>query len=301
MPKPLPHSPDSDAGATGSTLHRLKNRSLLSLLGTGPESEFNDLAELAAAVCSTPISLVTLLDEQMLYHKGCVGCSFGSLPRGQTFCEHTVRQDGLFVVADAKTDGRFRTHFLVTREPGIRFYAGVPVYAPWGEKAGALCVIDSIRRELKPWQARALAVLAQQVNARIELRVRRREAELALEPATENGTLFAAFAHALPFPCYLKDKEHRLRFYNRALADRFGIDQREWLGKISLELWPPEIAGRIQAAEERVFSTGVGSDLRIELAQKDRTATSWLLHQRLCRTPESEPLLAVAAMEEYPG
>ena len=140
-------------------------------------------------------------------------------------------------------------------------------------------------------------MLAQQVNARIELRMRRREAELALESAAQTGSLFTAFARSLPFPCWLKDKEHRLLFYNGPLAEAFRIGEREWLGKTSFELWPPELAQKIQAAEEAVFAVGTGSELAVEIAAApERPAIRWLLHYRLCRVPASEPVLAVIAV-----
>ncbi len=298
MSNPLPQTPTVQGEVPDPALCPVENQAWLTVLGPEPESDFNNLAELAAAICSTPISLVTLMGETVQYHKGSVGCSLPSVPRGDTFCEHTVRQEGIFVVADAQSDPRFRRLALVNREPGIRFYAGVPVYTPSGAKVGALCVIDSVRRELKPWQARALALLAEQVTGRIELRMRRREAELALASAAQTESLFRAFAEALPFPCYLKDKEHRLVFYNRVLAGALGIGEREWLGKTSFDLWSPEIADRIQSAEERVLATGEPSDLQVEMLPTAQTpAIAWTLHQRLCRIPGGEPGVAVLAVE----
>ncbi len=265
------------------------------MLGPEPETEFDELAELAAAACSTPIGLVALLGADEQFHKGGVGCSFNRVPRGDSFCDYTVRGEGLFVVADAQTDARFRGYWLVDREPGIRFFAGVPLYSPSGDKVGALCVVDSIRRELKPWQSRSLALLGQQVNARLELRLRRRAAELAFENAAGNDLLFTTFANSLPFPCYIKDREHRLLFYNAPLAERFEVGAEQWLGRTSFDLWPVDLAERIHAAEERVFTAGEPSDLRIELP--GTPAVSLVLHQRLCHLPAGEPVLGVLVLE----
>ena len=267
---------------------------LLAMLGPEPESEFDELAELAASVCSTPIGLVTLLSAEQQFHKGGVGFSYSRSSRRGAFCDHTVRGDGLFVVADAKSDERFRANRLVNREPGIRFYAGVPLYAPSGDKVGALCVMDSIRRELKPWQSRSLTLLGTQVNARLELRLRRREAELALENAAHNDVLFTTFAHSLPFPCYMKDREHRLLFYNAALAERFGVAGEEWLGRTSFDLWPVELAARVERAEEHVFETGERSDLQVELPGSPPATLT--LHQRLCFLPTGDPVLCVLVL-----
>ena len=43
---------------------RLRALRLYRILDTGSEKAFDDLARLAAAICGTPISLITLMDEQ---------------------------------------------------------------------------------------------------------------------------------------------------------------------------------------------------------------------------------------------
>jgi PAS domain S-box-containing protein len=301
MPADFPHA-RSVAGprATGSNAiahSERESREPLELLGTEPEAEFNDLAELAAAICWTPISLVTLFDAQSQYHKGSVGCRLKQVPRGETFCEHTLRGEGMFVVGDAGADARFREHSMVTGRPGIRFYAGVPLYAPSGLKVGALCVIDTVKRELKAWQTRSLVLLAQQVNARIELRVRRYQAERALESAAGSEDLFATFANNIPFECYLKDIDHRLLFYNAMLARRFGVTQEEWLGKTSRELWPEEIAGQLLRSEQRVFESGMRGELDVHVPAAGGVVVHYKLYQVPCCSVSGERRLAVMAVE----
>lgn len=165
--------------ATGLLSHVEDNP--LKVLGAGQDVQFNDLAELAAAICWTPMSQVNLLDEHRTCNKGAVGFKTDRIARDVAFCQETVqRGDGLLIVNDAEADARFASGPLVTGHPHIRFYAGVPVFSPSGDKVGALCVLDTIRRELKPWQVRGLRLLAQQVDARIELAMRRhRAAELS--------------------------------------------------------------------------------------------------------------------------
>ena len=62
--------------------------------------------------------------------------------------------------------------------------------------------------------------------------------------------LFRSFLDSMPVEVYLKDGAGRILFYNRRLADRFGISQTEWLGKTSYDLWPQEKANLIRAEEE---------------------------------------------------
>ena len=146
-------------------------RALPSGLGIEREQDFEEIAELAAIVCGTPISIVSVLDDEWQYHKASLGMDSSRLPISASFCRHTVRQDGIFVVPDAQVDPRFAKNPIVMGEPRIRFYAGAPIHSPEGDKIGALCVIDTIPRELKAYQTHALALLARQANAQIAKRV----------------------------------------------------------------------------------------------------------------------------------
>src|SRR3546814_13462400 len=51
--------------------------------------------------------------------------------------------DQPLVVADAAEDARFRGNVLVTGDPYVRFYAGVPLRAHNGLILGSLCIIDT--------------------------------------------------------------------------------------------------------------------------------------------------------------
>lgn len=267
------------------------------LLGTEAEQEFDDLAELAAAICGTPVSLVTLLDAGWQYHKGKVGFEREQIPRSESFCAHAIRQDDLFIVPDAQSDPRFAANPLVTGEPHIRFYAGMPLHAGPGMKVGALCVIDTIARVLKPSQVRALTLLARQVDVHLELKLKRIESELALEAVKASEELFSTFLNTIPFACYLKDKQGRLKLYNTCLAQRFGITTEEWLGRTSYDIWPAEVAQAIDLEEQRAFATDEQVISFVQTPSADGGTTNWKLHQVLCRGTNGEAMLAGIALD----
>jgi PAS domain S-box-containing protein len=148
----------------------------LEILDTPPEAEFEDLVFMASELCSTPMSAISLLDSDRQWFKASVGLAAEETPISSSFCLHAVEQhQGLFVVEDALKDKRFEQNPLVTGDPHIRFYAGMPLYAGDGVGIGALCVIDTVPRSLSPGQAKALTILSQQVQARIELRSERKK------------------------------------------------------------------------------------------------------------------------------
>lgn len=159
--------PDDEAG-------RLAALERLEILDTQPEREFDDLAALAALVCATPLALISFVDRDREWFKSKVGISESSFPRMLGFCVHTIAGRDVFVVPDTAADPRFSSNPFVTREPGVRFYAGAPLLTPDGYAVGALCVIDLASRELGPEQIEALKTVARQVMAQLELRIRRR-------------------------------------------------------------------------------------------------------------------------------
>ncbi len=147
------------------------------LLDTLPEQSLDDLTSLAAGICGTPISLVSLVDENRQWFKSNHGMPMGETARDISFCGHAILEPDLFVVPDATLDERFSDSPLVTGELHIRFYAGAPLSTPDGLALGTLCVMDRVPRDLSAEQRQALRVLSRQVMAQLQLG--RRAQELA--------------------------------------------------------------------------------------------------------------------------
>jgi len=149
---------------------RLRALHDLDILDTPPEPDFDDIARLAAMICGTPMSLVSLVDNDRQWFKARVGFDVEATPRDESFCAHAILGRGLMVVADARADIRFADNPYVRREPGVRFYAGAPLVTSDGHALGALCVVDAVPRRLTVVQLRALRALARQVTGQLELR-----------------------------------------------------------------------------------------------------------------------------------
>ena len=162
---------------------RLEALWLYDILDTEAEELLDDLTQLAAQICEVPISLISLIDSDRQWFKSRVGLKAIETPREQAFCAHAIMDEELLIVPDATRDTRFVNNPLVTGDPNIRFYAGMPLQTPSGYNLGTLCVIDRQPRDLTNEQKAVLKILSRQVMAHLEIRLRNKELEVANQAA----------------------------------------------------------------------------------------------------------------------
>ena len=151
---------------------RLAKLNALGILDTIEEQAYDDLTFLAAQICETPISLVSLIDQSRQWFKSHYGIEAKETPREYAFCGHAINQDDLLIVEDTEFDERFKDNPLVTGEPKIKFYAGAPLILENDIRVGTLCVIDKKPRILTEQQKLSLLALSRQVVAQLNLRLK---------------------------------------------------------------------------------------------------------------------------------
>ena len=121
---------------------RLKALAEYRILGTKPESCYDDITKIAASTCDVPISLMTLVDRNKQWFKSKVGLEIQETPRDWSFCTHAIKENSPLIIKDAFQDERFINNPLVTNDPKIRFYAGFPLRNRDGNKLGTLCAVS---------------------------------------------------------------------------------------------------------------------------------------------------------------
>ncbi len=140
------------------------------ILDTASEQCFDDLTALASFICGSPIALISLVDGSRQWFKSKVGISDDETSRDVSFCAHAILAPDEFTVEDAHQDPRFADNPLVTGQPMIGFYAGVPLTNPQGFALGTLCVIDRKPRQLSRDQYLSLRALSRQVMHTMEMK-----------------------------------------------------------------------------------------------------------------------------------
>ena len=164
MPTMAPYPTPPDEAERLELLHALN------LLDTPAEPVFDRITRLVAQILNVPIALVSLVDADRQWFKSRVGLEATETPREVAFCAHAITQTAPMIVVDATQDARFEDNPLVTGNPNIRFYAGVPLRSAGGLAIGTLCAIDSKPRQLSADETNILIDLAALVSKEVQLR-----------------------------------------------------------------------------------------------------------------------------------
>ncbi len=150
------------------------------LLGTPAEERFDRITRLARRAFDVPMAVIDIVGEKLAWLKSVQGMDGFEGLRCDSYCHHTVLDESIFLVRDARTDPRvhdsgFAEHWV--------FYAGVPLRFE-GQRVGVLCIGDGKPRDLDAAGAALLRDLGAMVEQELEV-VRMSESQLALARANE--------------------------------------------------------------------------------------------------------------------
>ncbi|MBC8156216.1 MAG: GAF domain-containing sensor histidine kinase [Bacteroidetes bacterium] len=151
-------------------VERIKVLASYKILDTLPEEEYDAITQLAAQICQTPISAISLVDNNRQWFKSAHGLTVRQTPREYSLCAYAIQTpDETMEVHDTRTDERFTGNPLVNGDLRVIFYAGTPLVDDNGYALGALCVIDHKPRQLTTEQKHTLKALGRQVVNQIQL------------------------------------------------------------------------------------------------------------------------------------
>ncbi|MDP3518327.1 MAG: ATP-binding protein [Pseudohongiella sp.] len=179
-------------GIPHNELDRLNALRHTGLLDSPPEERFDRLTRLTKHIFKTRIVVISLIDADRQWFKSRQGLDVCETSRKVSFCGHAILEPEILEIEDASKDERFFDNPLVTGEPYIRFYAGVPIKSACGNVLGTLCIIDDKPRRLTDDERLCLRELADCVEA--ELTTIDRRHLLSVATQTTNGVVITNLA-----------------------------------------------------------------------------------------------------------
>ncbi|MBW4452851.1 MAG: GAF domain-containing protein [Nostoc indistinguendum CM1-VF10] len=237
------------AGQIDTEVARLEALRQYQILDTEPEEAYDNLAQLAAFICGTSISLVNFIDENRQWFKAKVGLDVSEMPRCVGLSYLCQERRNVVVVPDTLADETLANNAVVTGYPYIRFYAGVPLITPKGDMLGTLCVIDQAPRELSQKQVEALVALSRLVIDQLELRRHVTEVsqiteklvahEQAAYAESESARIrIANLLESITDAFFALDKKWRFTYVNGQAELLLQKKQNELLGQSIWEVFP---------------------------------------------------------------
>lgn len=256
---------------------RLEALESFQLLDTPEEALYDAFADLAREIAGTGMATITLVDNDRQWYKSHVGMSIREIARDQGFASNVVAGADALVVSDARKDKRFSASSLVTADPLVRFFAGVPLTTSDGFTIGALSVLDREPRELGPAQLSALRSLAR-----------------ALMSALESRRRFLTLFDAANIDVFTVDPaDSTITFVSRGACERLGYTLRELIGMSIFDVMPGLTADLISDPAARAREAG--QVLReTEMTRRDGSTYPVELRIDATRDGGEERILAIA-------
>ncbi|MDW7692097.1 PAS domain S-box protein [Flammeovirgaceae bacterium SG7u.111] len=171
-------------------LERLKELESYQLIGLAEDEDYDFITSMAAQICGTKISLISLITEDKQWFLSHHGVEVRETPKDYSFCAHAINKPNEpFIVEDARKDMRFQDNPFTTGDPYVIFYAGIPLVTNDGYPLGTLCTIDDTPKKLDKSQLEQLKKLARQAVKFFEARKKSIELDILNEELDKKNIL----------------------------------------------------------------------------------------------------------------
>lgn len=194
----------------------------------------------------TPMAFINYVGDRQVMTMFSRGMKCGAVARENSICNYTaLERNSVLIVEDTEADGRFAD---VSKDFGIRFYAGAVIFSPEGLPFATLCTADTIARNHSPTQfSTAISAFSNLLTNQLKLA---RQAE----ERDEDRSKFKAFMDCGPAVSFMKDTDGKYVYVNKRFLESFNMDEADILGKRDSDLWPPAVAENLIAHDQWVMS-----------------------------------------------
>jgi len=245
-------------------LHRFR------ILYTESEEAFDNITRIMAEVFDTPMSFISLVDEEKVYYKSQVG-PFGRdhVRREDSLCSHTILGTDPLIIEDAKAEAFLAGNPYVSAEGGIRFYAGAPLITKDGFQIGTACVVDIKQKKFSDKDKNMLVRFAKLVMHEIELRLAMlKQAEIEDRLMTSYKEL-QFVTDTMPQLVWATEPDGYSFFFNKGWLDYTGLTFDQVKGDGWAQSVHPDDMDRSLKAWRTAVETGNTYDVEYRLRKHD--------------------------------
>ncbi|WP_018138554.1 MULTISPECIES: ATP-binding protein [unclassified Thioalkalivibrio] len=243
-------------------------------LETSDHDLFRPLTRLVARHFDVPMATVTLVDEQCQCFIAPQGPLGAGTERSISFCAHALaRPDELLIIEDATADPRFTDNPLVLDEPGIRFYAGIPLTPEPGLAVGNLCIIDTQPRRFRSEEATDLREFGEIATSLLREYLARRDLGHSRSALDAQGQRLAAVLETAAAGIIQIDHTGHIEQFNSAAERLFDYPADQVLGhNVSMLMpsrWAHEHDDYLRHYRETGQARVIGSGREVEGLRRD--------------------------------
>lgn len=134
---------------------RLTELYQLDILDTNNEEYFEALVDLGISAFNSAFCFIAFVDSTRQWFKAKRGFDVKELPRDLSICSQTIKQNVPNVIDNCLEHPELKNNSLVTGDPHVRAYLGVPIQSLNGNNIGTFCVLDNAPRS---WSKAEIAI-----------------------------------------------------------------------------------------------------------------------------------------------
>jgi two-component system, LuxR family, sensor kinase FixL len=272
----------------------------LDLVDSLPEEVFDRLTRLASRFLSTPVALVSIVDDKRQFFKSFVGledpwANQRETPLSHSFCEHVVVSGEPLIVEDAHEHPLVKDNLAIP-ELGMISYIGMPLTTESGHTLGSFCVIDTEARQWTNDDISTVRELSQSVMSEIEWRQEVNTLKNIESKLKRSRQLFRSLFESAPGAIVVIDAEGRIILANERVEKLFQYHPDDLIGK-RVEILLPEPLKGVHSTHRLAFfskpeARPMGSGR--ELLGRREDGSVFLVEIGLSYTTTEEGILALA-------
>lgn len=191
-------------------------------MNISPEATFDSMVELAAHICKAPVATLNLFDHDRSNLIASTGLDFCNVSGSESFFAYIKQKKEIVVMTDALSNSGFSSSPLTIESPDIRFLAGIPLISNENHCLGALCIFDTVSRELDSFQLKALNTLAKQLTSMLSM-------QFALKSLEHEKKKYAALLQISGDGVHIFDRKGNVVDINDKFCEMLGYSRQELL------------------------------------------------------------------------